>query len=351
MVRSKTGNRSVLAVVKADAYGHGAVQVSKTLLGEGAYGLAVAYLDEAAELREAGIEAPVVVLFGVDPSDVGAIVDLRLTPVVWNTDIAARISKEAVSRSVPTAVHVKVDTGMGRVGFQCDRVLENISKISLMPGLEVDGIISHFSDADLADPEVAKEQLSRFNLICREIAEKGIRIRFRHIANSAAVIRFPEAVLDMARPGLMLYGYHPAPELSPINLQPAMSIDAGIVDLKRVARGTPISYGRTWRSERDSLIATVSIGYADGYFRRLSSKGMMLVRGEKAPVVGRVCMDLTMIDVTEIQDVSVGDRVTVIGQSGGRSLWADDLAKLAGTIPYEVLTSIGNGIRVRRAYI
>lgn len=349
-MRSKTGNRPVLAVVKADAYGHGAIQVSKTLLAEGAYGLAVAYLEEAVELREAGIKAPIVVLFGVDSSEVGAILEFGLTPVVWSTELAAQISREAVSRSTPTPVHVKVDTGMGRVGIQCDSALENISKIALMPGLDVEGIFSHFSDADLADPEVANEQLERFNQVCAGIAEKGIPIRFRHIANSAAVIRFPESVLDMARPGLMLYGYHPAPELSPMGLKPAMSVDVRIVDLKRVAPGTPVSYARTWRAERESLIATVSIGYADGYSRSFSNNGHMLVRGGIAPVVGRVCMDLTMLDVTEIPDTSVGDRVTVMGQSGARSLWADALADRAGTIPYEILTSVGNGKRLRRAY-
>ncbi|MBI5141390.1 MAG: alanine racemase [Nitrospirae bacterium] len=340
--------RPVLAVVKADAYGHGAIEASKTLVDAGAHGLAVAYPDEAVELRNAGIAKPIVLLFGCEPQSVCDIFKHSLTPVVWSIEQAKSLSAEAVRLGKSVNVHVKIDTGMGRVGILPDMAVKTVSEISSMPGVLVEGLMSHLSDADLADPDSAREQLAVFNRISAEIAGKGVNIRFRHLANSAAVLNLPETHLDMVRPGLMLYGYNPAPLVSNITLEPVMTVTARIVAMKRVPTGTTIGYGRTFRAERESLIATIAIGYADGFRRHLSNSGSVLYNGQRVPVVGRVCMDLTMIDMTDTRGVSVGDEVIVLGSSGSESIGADEMAGLAGTIPYEILTCFGR--RVKRIY-
>lgn len=341
-----------MAVVKADAYGHGAIEVAKALVDAGATGLAVACIDEAAELRDSGIAFPLVLLFGCETQSVREIFDYRLTPVVWSMDQAKSLSEEAIRRGASINVHVKIDTGMGRVGILPEKAVETVAEMSSMPGVIVEGLMSHLSDADLADPDSAHEQLAVFNRISAEIAGIGVNVRVRHLANSAAVVNLPETHLDMVRPGLMLYGYNPAPHVSDVELEPAMTVTARIVALKRVPPGTTIGYGRTFRASRESLIATIAIGYADGFRRHLSNSGSVLYNGQHngqlAPVVGRVCMDLTMIDMTGIGGVSVGDEVVVIGSSGGESIWADEMAGLAGTIPYEILTCFGR--RVKRIY-
>jgi len=321
--------------------------VSKTLIDAGAHGLAVAYIDEAVELRDAGITSPVILLFGCEHRYARDIFEFGLTPVVWSVGQAQSLSQEAVRLGKSINVHVKVDTGMGRVGISPEMAVRTVSEISSMPGVVVEGLMSHFSDADLADPDSSREQLASFNRVSAEIAG-SLRVRFRHLANSAAVVNLPETHLDMVRPGLMLYGYNPAPLVSGIELEPAMTVTARIVALKRVQPGTGIGYGRTFRTKRESLIATIAIGYADGFRRHLSNSGSVLYDGQRAPVVGRVCMDLTMIDMTGIGGASVGDAVTVIGSSGGGSIWADEMAGLAGTIPYEILTCFGR--RVKRVY-
>ncbi len=342
------GDRPVLAVVKADGYGHGAVQVSRTLLKAGAHGLAIACLEEALELREAGITAPIVVLFGLPPDKVSYCFDYNLIPVVWSVDQARVLSKEATRRSSSITLHVKIDTGMGRLGLHPGEAVESVVKIIDLPGLVVEGILSHFSDADLASTNVAEAQLELFRLVASKLQDMGIRILFRHMANSAAVLRFRESFLDMVRPGLMLYGYDPVSGQSDVNLRPAMTIKSTLISVKRVPSGTPVSYGRTFCTKRESLIATMAAGYADGFSTALSNCGRVIVRGKIAPVVGRVCMDLTMLDVTEVDGVSAGDEVILVGKKEGYELWADTMAELAGTIPYEILTSVGK--RVKRVY-
>jgi len=347
-VNSIAGDRPVLAVVKADGYGHGAVQISRTLLGAGAHGLAVAYLEEALEIREAGISAPVIVLFGLPADKVSYCFDYNLTPVVWSVEQASALSGEATRRSSSITLHIKIDTGMGRLGLHPGEAVESIVRIIDMPGLAVEGILSHFSDADLASADVADAQLELFRSVDSKLQDRGIRIRFRHMANSAAVISFRASLLDMVRPGLMLYGYNPVPEQSDLDLRPAMTVKSTVISVKRVPTGTPVSYGRTFCTKRESLIATMAAGYADGFSTALSNRGRVIVRGKIAPVVGRVCMDLAMLDVTEVDGVSVGDKVTLIGEEAGHGCWADAMAGLAGTIPYEILTSIGK--RVTRVY-
>lgn len=318
------------------------------MLEAGAYALAVAYLEEALEIREAGIVAPVVVLFGLLPDNASYFFDYNLIPVVWNLDQACALSQEATRRSSRITLHIKIDTGMGRLGFHPGEAVASIARIIGMPGLVIEGILSHFSDADLASTNVAGAQLELFRLVDSELQGRGIQIRFRHIANSAAVIRFRESFLDMVRPGLMLYGYNPVPGQKDLDLRPAMTIKSTLISIKRVPSGTPVSYGRTFCTKRESLIATMAVGYADGFSTALSNRGLVIVRGKIAPVVGRVCMDLTMVDVTEVDGVSVGDEVILVGKKEGHALWADTMAGLAGTIPYEILTSVGK--RVKRVY-
>ena len=360
-IRKIVRNRPVIAVVKADAYGHGAVEVSKRLLKEGISYLAVAYINEAVELRDAGITVPIIVLF--DTEDVKSIFDFNLMPVINDMDNALSLSKEAKKRNIPLKVHVKVDTGMGRMGLHGKNVIRDLMKISDMHGLEITGLLSHFSEADLSDRTYAKFQLERFNEIREAVYGKLNRRIFSHIANSAAILSFQEAHLDAVRPGLMLYGYSPIKsmerraksreseknKLQAIDLIPAMSIKTKILSIRNVPSGTPISYGRTFITKRPSRIGVIPLGYADGYNRLFSNNADVLVKGKRIPVIGRVCMDLTMTDLTDVKGVKEDDEVVIIGRQGNESITAEELAFRSNTISYEILTTLGS--RSRRRYV
>ena len=360
-IRKIVRNRPVIAVVKADAYGHGAVEVSKRLLKEGISYLAVAYINEAVELRDAGITVPVIVLF--DTEDVKSIFDFNLMPVICDMDNALSLSKEAKKRNIPLKVHVKVDTGMGRMGLHGKHVIRDLIKISDMHGLEITGLLSHFSEADLSDRTYAKFQLERFNEIREAVYGKLNRRIFSHIANSAAILSFQEAHLDAVRPGLMLYGYSPIKSMErraksreseknksqDIGLIPAMSIKTRILSIRNVPSGTPISYGRTFITKRPSRIGVIPLGYADGYNRLFSNNAEVLVNGKRVPVIGRVCMDLTMTDLTDVKGVKEDDEVVIIGRQGNESITAEELAFRSNTISYEILTTLGG--RSKRRYV
>jgi alanine racemase len=345
-------NRPVIAVVKADAYGHGAVEVSRQLLKEGIPCLAVAYTGEAKELREAGIDAPVIVLF--DRGDIRDYFDLDLIPVVYTLDAASALSREAGKRGTVKKVHVKIDTGMGRLGLNGNCVLEDLTKISEMPGLEITGLLSHFSEADLLDRSFARLQLERFNAVREAISEKFKGKILSHMANSAAVLAFEDAHLDAVRPGLILYGHSPIMQVSDppgfdIDLIPAMTVKTRLLCIRNIPSGTPISYGRTFVTKRQSRIGVIAIGYADGYSRAFSNKGEMLVGGKRVPVVGRVCMDLTMVDLTDVTEAEEKDEVVMLGRQGNELITANELASKANTISYEILTSLGS--RSQRVYV
>jgi len=369
-VKKIVKNRPVIAVVKADAYGHGILEVSKRLIREGVYCLAVAYTSEAIELRTAGIDIPIIVLF--DRRNIKDFFDFRLIPVIHKMDTATSLSHEAKKRSTIINVHVKVDTGMGRLGLNGNRVTEDLIRISEMDGVEITGLLSHFSEADLSDRSYAVAQLERFNKIRETLSEKLKRKIFSHIANSAAVLAFQDAHLDAVRPGLMLYGYspfnhksdvsppsHPSPSRGEgkgrggnserINLIPAMSIKTKILNIRNVPSGTPISYGRTFITKRPSRIGVLPLGYADGYSRFFSNNADVLVKGRRVPVVGTICMDLTMIDLTGVKDVREDDEVIILGKEGKESITAQELAHRANTIPYEILTSLGG--KSKRVYV
>jgi alanine racemase len=359
IVNRSVKERPVIAVVKADAYGHGSLQVSKRLIQEGVSSLAVAYTGEAIHLRSAGIRAPIIVLF--DCKDIHNFFDFDLLPVIHTSATASALSREAKKRGTTIKVHVKVDTGMGRLGLYGKHVIKDIMNIAGMDGIELAGLMSHFSDADLSDTSFAALQLKAFNVIRDALYKKLNRKIFSHMANSAAVINFEDAHLDAVRPGLMLYGYSPIsknaecrmrntelkskignPKSEIVNLMPAMRVRTKILCVRSLSPDSPISYGRTFVTKRKSTIGVIPLGYADGYNRLFSNNGVVLVRGNRVPVVGRVCMDLTMVDLTEIRDAREGDEVIVLGQQGNETITAYELAQKAQTIPYEILTSLGS---------
>lgn len=358
IIKTLSRNSPVIAVVKANAYGHGAIDVSRRLVDDGVGYLAVAFTEEAKELRNAGINSPILVLF--DP-DIDDIFTYNLIPVICDKKTAVALSKKAEENNRDISVHIKIDTGMGRLGFTGDAVKE-ISEIANLKNITIDGVMSHFSEADLMDTSFAKMQIERFNSIKTGLLNIGLNVRLFHMANSAAVMTLPESHLNAVRPGLMLYGYSPIQKAEdkkirswedkkfstsqPLNLLtpliPAMTVKTKILALRKLPAGIPISYGRTFITKRDSLIGVIPIGYADGFSRRFSNNAEVLVSGKKVPVVGRVCMDLTMIDLTDVEHVEEGDEAIIIGRQGNESIDAAELALRADTIPYEILTSLGN---------
>lgn len=346
------GSSQLMAVVKANAYGHGAVEVSRKALEAGAAMLGVASLEEGAELRRNGIHAPILILGHTDPHLCAELCRLDLTPTVFSWDEAVLLSRRARELGRSLNVHAKLDTGMGRLGIgdrrEAVRFLEELHKL---PDLSLEGIYTHFACADEAEKNYTEYQLQRYREILRELESRGVTVPLTHAANSAATLEHPASVLDMVRVGISLYGYYPSPEVGreQIRLLPVLSLKTRIIFLKKVARGTPISYGRTYYTPRETVIATVPLGYADGFSRSLSNSGFMLVKGQRAPVVGRVCMDLTMLDVGHISGVREGDEVVAYGCQGSESIDADEIASQLGTISYEVLCRISP--RVPRFYL
>lgn len=350
IVKRVTENRPVIAVVKADAYGHGAVEISKRLLDGGVSFLAVAFIDEAVKLREAGIRSPILVLF--DKCDITYFFEYHLTPVIHDLQTARRLSEEARKRDCSLDVHVKVDTGMGRLGFHNQDTMEEIIAISKMHSLNVRGLMSHFSESDIADKSYAETQLKRFHTVKDVLVKKIDGNLLCHMANSAATLSLKDAHFDAVRPGLMLYGYSPIQQSAVgrnSELIPVMKVKTKILALRRFSEGSPVSYGRTFIARRESVIAVLPIGYADGYSRLFSNNMDVIVRGRRVHVVGRVCMDLTMVDVTDVEGVKEGDEVVLLGRQGDEEITVLEMAAKAATIPYEILTTIGN--RSRRVYV
>jgi alanine racemase len=360
----EAGGRPAIGVVKADAYGHGAARVARALVEAGAPLLAVALVEEGIELREAGIEAPVLVLGGAYGDAYEELVRHRLVPVVFTCEQVARLAAAARGLGVRAGLHVKLDTGMGRLGATEDEIPALAAALRGAPEVEVEGLLTHFASADLAPRATTERQIRRFEAAWEAFARAGVAPRLRHLANSAGTIEYAFVPQGLTRPGIMLYGYlpfdaasGPVPEAArgvASRLRLALRWRTAIVHVKEVAAGTPISYGGRWVAERPSRIATIPVGYADGYARRLSGRpgygcGRVLVRGRRAPVAGTVCMDLTMIDVTDVPGAAVGDEVVLIGEQGGERIDADELARAAGTISYDVLCAIGK--RVPRRYV
>jgi alanine racemase len=336
----------VLAVVKADAYGHGAVPVSRALESAGVRLLGVALVEEGLALREAGVRTDILVLGGAYDGGWDVMLEHRMIPVVFRPEHLSALEAAARARGVTARAHLKVDTGMGRLGVLPSDVPAFLESARSSGRVALEGLCSHFANADLADAALTALQISRFRTALGQMRAAGFDPRWRHLSNSAGLLALPEArdgvEMNLARPGLALYGLQPAAWLRPPRaLEPVLSWKTAVVHLKSVPAGTPISYGSTWTAPRPSRIATLPVGYADGWSRLLSNRGTVLVRGRRAPVVGRVCMDLCMVDVTDIPGAEVGDEVVLIGRQGSEAQDAHQLAALQGTIPYDVLCAIG----------
>ncbi len=337
----------ILAVVKANGYGHGAVEIAKVSLQNGASFLGVALIEEGIELRKAGIDAPILVMGSVYPfKNYKELINFNLIPIVASLSSLRELSSIACRDGKRIGFHLKIDTGMGRIGVSVSSVFKLIEEISLLPGVVLEGISSHLSCAD-TDKEFTKKQINDFASIVEKIKEK--KIRYSHIANSAAVLCFPESYFDLVRPGLILYGLIPcADALNKIKLKPVMSLKTKIVFLKKVLKGTPISYGKTYITKKTTRIATLPIGYADGYNRLLSNNAQVLIKGKRLPIVGRVCMDMCMVDVNDLPQAAVGDEVVLIGNQKGEMITAEEVASWSKTINYEVVCGLSK--RIPRIY-
>lgn len=354
----------IMAVVKADGYGHGAVDVSRAALANGADYLAVARISEAVCLRQAGIDAPMLLFGYAAPQYAAYLAANGIRASVDDLETARRLSAAAQQANVDLSIHIKFDTGMGRLGLpagtrpvsgdmktEINRSVQTALEIMRLPGLTAEGFYTHFANADARDKAHARIQFDCFLEILEALKRHGIEVPLRHAANSAAIIEMPETHLDMVRPGISLYGLRPSAEvdLTTIDLRPVITLTSTVIQVKEVPAGFKISYGSTYETPAPTRIATVAIGYADGFSRLLSSRGAMLVRGVRAPIVGRVCMDLTMIDVGHAAGVAVGDTVVVLGRQGENEISADEIAGLAGTINYEIVCALKS--RVQRIYI
>ena len=337
----------IMAVVKADAYGHGAIEVAALALSAGATRLGVAVLDEAVELRRAGIGAPIHILGHVDPLCAEQVVKLGLTATVYDRESVLALSSAATRLARKVKVHVKVDTGMGRLGVRPHDAVGFAELAIGLPHLEVEGIFSHLACADAPDLASARGQIAAFHECCLRLESRGHRLT-RHIANTAAILALPESHFDMVRLGLGLYGMYPSPHMRPIvKLYPAMSLRSQLSHVKWVEDKTPIGYGWTYRAAGQRQIATVPIGYADGYSRRLSNLGQAVVAGQRVPLVGRVCMDQCMFDVTGVA-AKPGDEIILMGVSEQEEISVDEVAAWMGTINYEVTCLISR--RVARVF-
>lgn len=345
----------IMAVVKADGYGHGAVETARRALQAGASRLGVALVEEGLELRRAGIEAPVLLLGYTDPAAAPLLLRYRLTPALLGLEQARLFSGSCAAEGGTLPVHLKVDTGMGRIGVRPGEAAAFIDAVSRLPGLKLEGIFTHLSSADEESDEArayTAGQLRHFDDIAAAARQRGIALPLCHAANSAAALLFPRSRCNMIRLGISLYGCYPSPWMKhsvPVKLRPAMSLKSKIVFLKEVPAQTHVSYGRSYCTAANSVIATLPIGYADGYSRRLSNSGQVLVRGRRAPIVGRICMDQMMIDVSHIRGAAEGDEAVLYGSQDSGSITVEEVAQLLGTINYELLCNVGK--RVPRRYL
>jgi alanine racemase len=340
----------IMAVIKANGYGHGIIQVAKTAMEGGAQQLGVAMLQEALQLRKANIACPILVLGCSLPEMAHDIICNRLTQTVSSVQMGKALSEAACSLGKTAYVHVKVDTGMGRLGMDVPRTVESVMELQNLPGLVISGIFTHLACADEDDDSFSQLQLENFRKTLRELASFGVNTGIVHAANSAGIVKYPEAHFDMVRPGLALYGLPPYPTASEtISLYPSLSLKARIVQVKGFSRGSSIGYGQTYTLPEDTVLAVVPVGYADGLPRTLSNKGYVLLRGKKAPIVGRVCMDQFVIDIGHVPHVEPGETVTIIGKSEEDYISARDIADASGTIQNEIVSSLTE--RLPRLYV
>ncbi|NFI95448.1 alanine racemase [Clostridium botulinum] len=351
-IKKLAQNKDVIAVVKADCYGHGALDVVPTLLENGASRLAVAVLTEAIELRNNNVTAPIMIL-GYTPEYLfEEVVNYDIEQTVYDLEYAKKLSHLAIKFNKKAKVHIAIDTGMGRIGFiPNEKAIKDIKKIYNLKGLDVIGIFTHFSTSDETDKEYTNEQFNKFTSFIDMLSKVGVKIPIKHISNSGAIIDMPKTYLDSVRAGIILYGYYPSDEINKdnIKLKPALTLKASLTRVQELDINSYIGYGKTFKTERKSIIATLPIGYADGYSRLLAPGAKVIINGKFAPIIGRICMDQCMIDVTDIDDIHVGDEVIILGEDGNLKLTANDLAKSMGTINYEILCMLK--YRIPRVYM
>ena len=343
-------NTGALAVVKADGYGHGDVAVAKAV-AQKVTGYAVATLDEAVNLRVNGVKKPILVLGYVDPYEFDILVSHEITATVFDVETAQLLADAARVQKKQAHCHIKVDTGMRRIGLEPDENgIAIVKQITALKELSADGIFTHFAASDETDKTSAEHQFKLFTDFTGRLEKEGIHFTYRHCANSAAVIDMPQVDLDMVRLGIAMYGMYPSDEVKKekVELFPALDLKSHVTMVKEIPAGEKVSYGGTFTTTRTTKLATVSVGYGDGYPRALSSKGYVLVRGQKAPIVGRVCMDQMMVDVTDIENVTRADIVTLIGKDGDAEITVEEIAALAGTFNYEFVCDLGK--RIPRSY-
>lgn len=347
--RIKPGTK-IMAVIKADGYGHGAVPIAKVLDSiVDAYGVAI--LEEGIELRRAGITKPILVLGYTQPELYSLMIEYNIMTTVFQFDMAQRMSQEAIRQGKIAKIHIKLDTGMSRIGFYPTiESREEIKKIKRLPGIEIDGLFTHFAKADEANKEFTKIQFERYMNFIKQLEQDEIDIPVKHVSNSAGIIDIPDVNLNMVRSGISTYGLYPSEEVEKRNLKlkPAMSIRAKISYVKEVEAGIGISYGSTFVTQRKTKVATIPVGYGDGYPRALSNQARVLIHGKSASILGRICMDQFMIDVTEIEDVSMGDIVTLVGEDGTERIQVEELSQIAYSFPYEFVCDVGK--RIPRVY-
>jgi alanine racemase len=339
----------ILGIVKADAYGHGMEEISKTIIEEGVDYLGVASLDEARQLRDVRVRDQIIVLGSILPEEAEGVLRFNVIQTISCMRIAQVLSKLGQAKKRNIKVHIKIDTGMGRIGFWHEEAVGFVRKIASLKSLIIDGIFTHFPSAE-DDERFTQKQIRDFVSLIEELETQNIDIPLKHSSNSMAIVDFKEAHMTMVRPGLIMYGLHPKKDLmETLDLRPALKLKTKVIYVKSVPRGRSISYGRAYITKKDTRIATIPIGYADGYSRRLSNRSYVLIKGKRAPIVGRICMDMCMLDVGHIKNVKPGDEVVLIGTQGSEIITAEELAELSNTIPYEVVCNIGH--RVPRIYI
>lgn len=351
MRKNITEKTNLIAVIKTDGYGHGAVPIAKAI-DYMCYGYAVATPEEGHILRKHGITKPIFILGYVPHSDYQLIVDEEMLPPVFSIEDAKELSKVAKQSEKVAKINIASDTGMSRIGYIPSKdAVDEIKEISKLENIKIESIFTHFAKADYKDKSSANKQLNIFKKFTNDIEKAGVNIPIYQCANSAATMEMPNTAMDIDRVGISLYGLYPSDEMDQENmkLKPAMNLYSHVVYVKTIEKGRGVSYGHTFIADKDMKVATIPIGYGDGYPRNLSNKGYVLIHGKKAPIIGRVCMDQFMVDVSDIEDVCVGDKVTLAGTDGDETILIDDLSVLAGTFNYEFVCNLGK--RVPRVYL
>ena len=355
-IRAKIGDRDMIGVIKADAYGHGSVKVAEVLRENGVKIFAIATLQEAITLREAGAREEIIMLGLTPDMYADTIVNYDITPVVCDAANAAAIDSAAAAAGKTVRGLIAVDTGMGRIGYlpddaNIDAAVEDVKKIAALKNFKIRGLFSHMSTADAFDKTYSHEQEAKYNKFYDALTAAGVEIPWKTLANSASIMELPTVHFDACRPGIILYGCYPSDEVdvNELSIKPVMSVKANIVHLKDVPAGFSVGYGRRYISEKPSKIATLALGYADGYPRPYSQFAKVIVNGVMAPVAGNICMDQCMVDVTDVPDVKVGDEVIIMGTDGKNTILADDIAKATGTINYEICCAFGQ--RLPKVYV